>query len=269
MKAKLDKLASFRINSERWEKFKEVAETQGKTATDLLNEYIDRVIGVGVGVGVDAAPKLSIRDIDKRIDDKINTASIQDVDTSVKKLITDSLEDGVIGDAIAKVQQKFSDENNELQRQIYALEESLEQLKSEMLSKIDAISENCSHQLPVTSQQSPVPSPQLPITNSQLPKSPEDVINFLGIEGILDGEEYWQEQLEIKGIDTKIKDNFEYFKSLGTEFKGVKDTAVSRFNRVLSWLGYKGTKQSTTIKQSDGSGVNKYLAIKVVPQNDN
>lgn len=173
MKVKLDKLASFRINSERWEEFKKVAETQGKTATDLLNEYIDRVIGVGVGVGVDAAPKISIRDIDKRIDDKINTASIQDIDDTVKKLIADSLEDGIVGDAIAKVQRKLADENNELQRQIYALEESLEQLKSEMLSKIDNILEKTSmppsQQSPVTSLQSPVTSPQSPVTSPQSP----------------------------------------------------------------------------------------------------
>ncbi|MFM7370992.1 MAG: hypothetical protein ACKO2Z_25035, partial [Sphaerospermopsis kisseleviana] len=159
MKPKLDKLASFRINSERWEKFKEVAENQGKTATDLLNEYIDRVIGVGVGVGVADAPKLPIQDIDKRIDvrvsaaiqnidkridDKFNTASISCIDNTVQKLIADSLEDGDIGEANAKLQRKFSDENNELQCQIYALQNVLDELKQEILSKIDNISEKCS-----------------------------------------------------------------------------------------------------------------------------
>ncbi|MFM6003228.1 MAG: hypothetical protein ACKPA7_07275, partial [Sphaerospermopsis kisseleviana] len=155
MKPKLDKLASFRINSERWEKFKEVAENQGKTATDLLNEYIDRVIGVGVGVGVaDApnAPKLSmqeidkridvrisaaIQEIDKRIDDKLNKTSIQDIDNTVQQRIANSLEDGIIGGANAKLQRKFTDENNELQSQIYALQKSLDELKQEILSKID------------------------------------------------------------------------------------------------------------------------------------
>ncbi|MFM6052699.1 MAG: hypothetical protein ACKPA7_13840, partial [Sphaerospermopsis kisseleviana] len=101
MKVKLDKLASFRINSERWEKFKEIAETQNKTATDLLNEYIDRVIGVGVADSPNA-PKISIRDIDKRIDAKITT-SIQDIDNAVRQLIADSLEEGDVGDAIAKL----------------------------------------------------------------------------------------------------------------------------------------------------------------------
>ncbi|MBS3029760.1 MAG: hypothetical protein HCA25_22605 [Dolichospermum sp. DET50] len=95
------------------------------------------------------------------------------------------------------------------------------------------------------------------------PKTSEEVITFLGIENILNGEEYWQEQLEIKGIDTKIKDNFEYFKSLGISFKGMKDTAVSRFNLLLPWLGYKGTMQNKTIKQSNGVGVNCDLHHKV------
>ena len=157
MKTKLDKLASFRINSERWEKFKSVAEAQGKTATDLLNEYIDRVIGVGVGVGVDAAPKLSIRDIDKRIDDKINTASIQDIDDTVKKAISGSLEDGEIGEAIAKSYAAMMGNFNELLHQ-------MEELKAAIPPVVAP-----SHQSPVTSHQSPVPSQQSPDTSPQSP----------------------------------------------------------------------------------------------------
>lgn len=153
-----------------------IAEAQGKTATDLLNEYIDRVIGVGAdaapGLPSDDSPKLSIRDIDKRIDKKIaNTISIQDVDDAAKKLIADSLEDGVIGEAIAKVQQKLSDENNELQRQIYALKESLEELKAAIPPVVASSpqSPDTSPQSPVTSPQSPDTSPQSPIPNDQSP----------------------------------------------------------------------------------------------------
>lgn len=126
MKVRLDKLASFRINSERWEKFKEVAETQNKTATDLLNEYIDRMIGVGVGVA--DAPKISIRDIDKRIDARMRAASIQDIDNAVKQQIANSLEDGDIGEAINKAYGAMMGQFNAVLEEMHALQSQFAKL---------------------------------------------------------------------------------------------------------------------------------------------
>ncbi|MFM6006883.1 MAG: hypothetical protein ACKPA7_24265, partial [Sphaerospermopsis kisseleviana] len=259
MKPKLDKLASFRINSERWEKFKEVAENQDKTATDLLNEYIDRVIGVGVADAPNA-PKLPIQDIDKRIDvrisaaiqdidkridlrisaaiqeidkridDKLNKTSIQDIDNAVRQLIADSLEEGDVGDAIAKLRRKFSDENNELQSQIYALQKSLDELKQEIASKIDNISEKCSsHQSPVTSHQSSVTSPQLELEEQKL-----EIIELLGLGAIVNGEIYYQQLLIDSGIDGRINANLEKLDVVGIKFSGRQKTPVARINHILN-----------------------------------
>ncbi|MFM6158850.1 MAG: hypothetical protein ACKPE3_38690 [Sphaerospermopsis kisseleviana] len=258
MKPKLDKLASFRINSERWEKFKEVAENQDKTATDLLNEYIDRVIGVGVGVGVADAPKLPIQDIDKRIDvrisaamqeidkridDKLNKTSIQDIDNTVQKLIANSLVEGDVGDAIAKLQRKFADENNELQSQIYALQKSLDELKQEILSKIDNISQNSSDvpspQSPVTSHQSSVTSHQSSVTSPQLTEEQKlEIIELLGLGGIINGEIYYQQLLVDQQIAGRIHANLEKLDVVGIKFSGRQKTSVARINHILNILGF-------------------------------
>ena len=263
---------SFRLTNEEMELLKQYQEDGEKSVNLTAKRLLLSALGVDVKKSsLQAVNTVDTNQIKELVDkavrekltelttvDNVNSLKKHEVDQLINDRISAALEDG--GDINSFVY-KLADNVNNSVNHVY---NELQELKAAIPPVVAP-----SQQSPVTSQQSPVPSPQSPITNSQLPKSPEDVINFLGIEDILDGEGYWQEQLEIKGIDTKIKDNFEYFKSLGTEFKGVKDTAVSRFNRVLSWLGYKGTKQSTTIKQSDGSGVNKYLAIKVVPQNDN
>jgi hypothetical protein len=250
---KADKLASFRIDNELWKQFQGIAATNSTTASALLVGYIESVVNTGnvntpaidaVNTTTEKKPSLSIQDIDKRIDDKIktaiqdvNTISIQNIEDLADARIAGSIADGDIGGAIAKCYRDMMGQFNEVLSRFEELKDSIPPAAA-------------------------VPSSQSPVTNHQLPKTTEEVIGFLAIEDILGGDPYWQEQLEIKGIDAKIKDNFEHFQSLGIDFKGVRDGAVSRFNRVLKWLGYKGDKQKTTVKQSTG-GVNLYLAMKV------
>lgn len=118
--------------------------------------------------------------------------------------------------------------------------------------------------LDMNNQESGISSQEsAPITDHQLPNSQQELIDFLGISNILEGEQYHQELLETSGIDAKIKDNLEHLKSLGIDFKQAQG-ATGYFNKVLKWLGYKGEKQSNTIKQSNGKGVNPYKAVKVV-----
>ncbi|MFM6038935.1 MAG: hypothetical protein ACKPBC_15470 [Sphaerospermopsis kisseleviana] len=268
MKPKLDKLASFRINSERWEKFKEVAENQDKTATDLLNEYIDRVIGVGVGVAdapstpkvsmqdidkrIDARISAAIQEIDKRIDDKLNTASIQDIDKAVRQLIADSLEEGDVGESINKLQRKFSDENNELQCQIYALQNVLDELKQEILSKIDNISQNSSdvpspqspvtsHQSSVTSHQSSVTSPQSPVTSHQssVTNHQLELIDLLGLGDILEGNPYDRHYLNSHIL--KVKEHKSQIESALQIKLNLSDPKYicREINKIIRGMGHK------------------------------
>ena len=232
-----------------------------------LEEIVKKLIGENLPV---IQPRLTDDnsyvkrcELNQKIDDRIVKALGED------GLFFDSAANDLTKQAIAQSYSQATTNLNSTRDEFYskvdALQKQFEELKSNPPAAVPTVP---SPQSPITNNQSSEKIDPLIVPNHQLPKTPEEMIRFLGIEDILGGEEYWQEQLEVKGIDTKIKDNFEYFKSLGIEFKGVRDTAVSRFNLVLKWLGYKGEQQKTTIKQSSGVGVNKYIAVKVA-QNDN
>ncbi|MFM6002257.1 MAG: hypothetical protein ACKPA7_02695, partial [Sphaerospermopsis kisseleviana] len=185
------------------------------------------------------------------IDAKITT-SIQDIDNAVKQLIANSLEDGIIGDAIAKLQRKFSDENNELQSQIYALQQTLNDLKQELLSKIDNIPQSSSD---VPSPQSPVTSPKSPNPNNQQINEDQkiEIIELLGLGGIVNGEVYYQQLLIDTGIDSRIDTNKGKLEAVGISFSKKLNTPVGRLNHVLTSLGFRAeNKGQKTINGKRG-----------------
>ncbi|MFM6349021.1 MAG: hypothetical protein ACKPFK_28355, partial [Dolichospermum sp.] len=80
-------LATFRIDEELWGKFKDIAKNKQTNASALIIQYIQGVVNSG-GVdnvpqstpqNIDNFPKLSIQDLEKIIDEKINS-SIQAMD---------------------------------------------------------------------------------------------------------------------------------------------------------------------------------------------
>ncbi|AFW97321.1 hypothetical protein IQ227_24985 [Anabaena aphanizomenioides LEGE 00250] len=112
-------LATFRIDEELWGKFKDIAKNKQTNASALIIQYIQGVVSSG-GVdnvpqstpqNIDNLPKLSIQDIEKIIDEKINssiqamdnnqsiqnhldlnTISIQDIDNRIDEKINQSIQ---------------------------------------------------------------------------------------------------------------------------------------------------------------------------------
>lgn len=61
-------LATFRVEPERWEAFKAQARKNGKTASDVLNEFVQSYIG---DIPVSDATRLGTDNLDSLIDEKI------------------------------------------------------------------------------------------------------------------------------------------------------------------------------------------------------
>ena len=115
---KTDKLASFRVDSELWKQFQAIARDNGTTASALLVGYIESVVNTGnvntstpqsIQPSIDNSPNQSIQDIDKRIDTKI----------------TESLEDGKIGEKIDNSYAAMMGNFNELLTRFEELEKKL------------------------------------------------------------------------------------------------------------------------------------------------
>ncbi|MFM6051923.1 MAG: hypothetical protein ACKPA7_09820, partial [Sphaerospermopsis kisseleviana] len=70
----------------------------------------------------------SLQEIDKRIDARISTASIQDIDNAVRQLIADSLEDGIIGEAINKAYGAMMGQFNAVLEEMHVLQSQFAKL---------------------------------------------------------------------------------------------------------------------------------------------
>ena len=137
-----DKLASFRVDSQLWELFQGYAKENNVTATALLVAYIKSVVNTGsvitsnpvVNTSIEVNnPSLSLQDIDKRMDDKIqqsihniNTLSLQDIDNR----IAESIAAGDIRDAIASSYAGVMGQMNGLIEELQQLKNQLQELQS-------------------------------------------------------------------------------------------------------------------------------------------
>lgn len=181
-------LATFRIDEELWGKFKDIAKNKQTNASALIIQYIQGVVSSG-GVdnvsqptpqNIDNIPKLSIQDIEKIIDEKINSSiqamdnnpnqsieniddinriSIQDIDNR----IDESLADGKISEAIAKLTEGISNSYAAAMGQFNGLLEELQDLKSQ-LQELKSVPPAA-----VPSSQSPINDPSSATNNYQLP----------------------------------------------------------------------------------------------------
>ncbi len=61
-------LATFRVEPELWEAFKAQARKNGKTASDVLNEFVQTYAG---DISVSDTQRLGTDNLDSRIDEKI------------------------------------------------------------------------------------------------------------------------------------------------------------------------------------------------------
>ena len=92
-------LATFRIDEELWGNFKDIAKNKQTSASALIIQYIQGVVSSGAvdpkvtPQNIDNLPKLSIQDIEKIVDEKINssiqinTPSIQNITGQFNGLI--------------------------------------------------------------------------------------------------------------------------------------------------------------------------------------
>ena len=199
-----DKLASFRVDSDLWQQFQGHAKENNTNASALLVAYIKSVVNTGnvitynpdVNTSSESNnPSLSIQDIDKRIDEKINqsiqnidninTLSIQDIDNRIDEKINqsiqnidnintlsiqdidnridDSLTDGKISEAIAKLTEGISNSYAAAMGQFNGLLEELQDLKSQ-LQELKSVPPAA-----VPSSQSPINDPSSAPNNYQLP----------------------------------------------------------------------------------------------------
>jgi hypothetical protein len=62
-------LATFRVEPELWDAFKAQARKNGKTASDVLNEFVQSYVKAGIPVS--NAPRLDTDNLDSHIDEKI------------------------------------------------------------------------------------------------------------------------------------------------------------------------------------------------------
>ena len=261
---KADKLASFRLNGELWEQFQDIAKNKNTTATALLIGYIQSVVNTGnvvatpqsIQPSIDNFPKLSIQDINNCIVDKFITAiqgiittSIQDIDTAVKKLIDDALEDGEIGEAIAKSYAAMMGNFNELLHQMEELKAAIPPAvapspQSPVTNHQSPVtshqSPDTSLQLPVPSHQSPDTSPQSPVTSSQSPiTSPQlELIELLGI-GDLISAPMSADIIKLNGIAEKIKTHRQKLEELLNQKIDMKCNVVRQLGQILKIAGFR------------------------------
>ncbi|MFM5945994.1 MAG: hypothetical protein ACKO9G_21975 [Dolichospermum sp.] len=213
---------------------------------------------------------MSIQDIDKRIDDKINqsiqnidsinTLSIQDIDNR----IIDSIKQGDIKDAIANSYTAMMGQFNGLLEQLQELQKQVQELKSIPPAHPQPPTDN--HQLTTDNEQFVIDNYQLDQeignreqgtkehedidqansdlkSDTQLPIPNNELIQLLGIEDILNGQKYWQNYLIESGIDAKITSNLETLKQMGIKFAGAAaNTATGRLNAIVKFLGREGKR---------------------------
>ncbi|WP_413176432.1 hypothetical protein [Anabaena azotica] len=136
-------LATFRIDEELWGKFKDIAKDAQTNASALLIRYIQGVVSSG-GVdnspqatpqNIDNSPKLSIQDVEKIIDEKINSSiqamdntpnqSIQNLEELIDSRILLSVLNGDIKDAIARSYSQATTNLNSTREEFYSKLEEL------------------------------------------------------------------------------------------------------------------------------------------------
>lgn len=188
---------------------------------------------------IDDINTISIQDIDKRIDDKINqsiqnidsinTLSIQDIDDR----IAESLADGDIKDAIAKLTEGISNSYAAAMGQFNGLLEELQDLKSQ-LQELKSVPPAA-----VPSSQSPINDPSSATNNYQLPVEEtgedSDLIDSISTNDLLpmtfdkNQIDYVQKQLRknnIKKTAAQIREAFIDLNFDGTNYNQVRDKVI-------------------------------------------
>ncbi len=91
--ASADKLASFRINADLWEDFQSFAKEKGFSASALLVNYIQSVVGTGTNTS--SLNALSPRSAERLIDSKIEAAMVD-----IEKLIDEKIKEAILVDTL-------------------------------------------------------------------------------------------------------------------------------------------------------------------------
>lgn len=98
-----DKLASFRVDEVLWGDFQAIAKKNDMTATAALISFIRQVVNTGQ-IDISSGPKKnpSLRDMDKRIDEKVAQCIDEKVFEFIDAKILESVQEGEIKEAIAE-----------------------------------------------------------------------------------------------------------------------------------------------------------------------
>jgi antitoxin component of RelBE/YafQ-DinJ toxin-antitoxin module len=117
-----DKLASFRVDEALWNDFQAIAKSNDMTATAALISFIRQVVNAGqIDISSGAKKNQSLREIDKRIDDKV----AQCIDT----IILESIQEGHIKEAITESCKAPIQRLDELFNEVEDLKKQLEELR--------------------------------------------------------------------------------------------------------------------------------------------
>ncbi|MDM3850741.1 MAG: hypothetical protein PT118_18570 [Aphanizomenon gracile PMC644.10] len=276
-----DKLASFRVDSQLWEQFQSHAKENNTNASALLVAYIKSVVNTGsvitsnpvVNTSIEVNnPSLSLQDIDKRMDDKIqqsihniNTLSLQDIDNKIQQ----SLKDGDIKDAIASSCAGVMGQINGLLEKLQALQKQVQELQSnppaavpsppinEQLTTDNGELTTDNEQLPeqgtgnreqgigehedVDLADSDLTSDtQSPMTNDQLPTTHNhEIVLMLGCQNYMGGKRFNQQDLKDDEIDKNIATNKVEIEALLETKINTKNSGIQRFVGILRAMGFE------------------------------
>jgi hypothetical protein len=252
---------------------------RSKTLLDIIQAGIAALTNGDVVVDVKQPSKTSKTDLDleaieelvkkliaenppiiqSRLTDDHNYVRRYELPQKIDDRIANAIEDGIIGEAISKSYAAIMGQFNGL------------------LSELQVLKNNIPA-APVKSPQSPVTNEQLApgedvggnrqldsMPNAQiqdlarenktlrqllkyedidlhLPISPNEIIEYFDIQDILDGAEYSDPILRERGIKSKIDGELSHFAKFIDLSQTHHSYVVTRFNRILKWLGFEPEK---------------------------
>lgn len=135
------KLATFRTDSDIWQKFQDKAKTKGTNASALLQNFVQNYLDDNLD-SIDKQSRQTDNSIDINLDERIDTALEAKVDFSIRNIsrVADEHYERLVAvvaqnktDIDTRIDDKFSDIQNELtqrDREIEALKLELENIKT-------------------------------------------------------------------------------------------------------------------------------------------
>lgn len=121
-----DKLASFRVDEVLWSDFQAIAKNNDMTATAALISFIKQVVNSGhIDISSGSKKNLSLRDIDKRIDEKVTQCIDEKVTQYIDARTLEFIQEGEIKKAIAEGLKESMQRLDELFAEVEDLKKNL------------------------------------------------------------------------------------------------------------------------------------------------